>query len=87
MPISKDDFVKGRSEDAIIVKIQENLESNKDKAFTEEEIITHIYPEHFAWPGDTIAFHSAMLILAYAGKIELRYVNTGLGIKTYFMAK
>jgi hypothetical protein len=25
--------------------------------------------------------------LAYAGKIELRYINTGSGIKTYFRAK
>jgi hypothetical protein len=29
----------------------------------------------------------AALILAYAGKIELRYINTNAGIKTYFMAK
>lgn len=47
----------------------------------------HIYPEHIAWPGDTIAFNSAMLILAYAGKIELRYINTSVGVKTYFMTK
>jgi hypothetical protein len=87
MPITKDDFTKGRAEDALIVKIQNFLESNNDKAFTEEEIMNHLYPEHIAWPGDTIAFSSAMLILAYAGKIELRYVNTGSGMKTYFMAK
>ena len=87
MPISKDDFAKGRIEDALIVKIQSFLDSNKDKAFTEEEITRHLYPEHIAWPGDTIAFNSAMLILAFAGKIELRYINTSLGIKTYFMAK
>jgi hypothetical protein len=87
MPISKDEFAKGRAEDALIVKIQTFLKSNKEKAFTEEEIMKHIYPEHIAWPGDTIAFSSAMLILAYAAKIELRYVNTDSGIKTYFMAK
>ena len=87
MPITKDEFHKGRSEDPIIHRIQEFLESNNDKAFTEEEITGHLYPEHVAWPGDTIAFGSAMLILAYAGKIELRYVNTILGVKTYFSAK
>jgi hypothetical protein len=87
MPISKDDFAKGRAEDALIIKIQNFFESNKENAFTEEEIMKHLYPEHIAWPGDTIAFSSAMLILAYAGKIELRYVNTSSGIKTYFIAK
>jgi hypothetical protein len=87
MPISKDDFAKGRTEDALIVKIQRFFDSNKDKAFTEEEIMRHIYPEHIAWPGDTIAFNSAMLILAYAEKIELRYINTSVGVKTYFMTK
>jgi adenine deaminase len=77
MPISKDDFAKGRTEDALIVKIQRFLDSN----------MRHIYPEHIAWPGDTIAFNSAMLILAYAGKIELRYIKTSVGVKTYFMTK
>jgi hypothetical protein len=87
MPISKNDFDNGRSEDPIIHRIQDFLESNREKAFTEEEIMGHLYPEHIAWPGDTIAFNAAMLILAYAGKIELRYINTGSGIKTYFRAK
>jgi hypothetical protein len=87
MPISKNDFDKGRSEDPIIHRIQDFLESNKDEAFTEEEIMGHLYPEHIAWPGDTIAFSNAMLILAYAGKIELRYVNIDSGVKTYFRAK
>ena len=87
MPITKDDFDKGRAEDALIVKIQNFLESNKEKAFTEEEIMKHLYPEHIAWPGDTIAFSSAMLILAYDEKIELRYVDIDSGRKTYFIAK
>jgi hypothetical protein len=87
MPITKDEFNMGRSEDSIITKIQNFLESNKEKAFTEEEIMGQLYPEHIAWPGDTIAFGSAMLILAYAGKIELRYVNTGSAVQTYFRAK
>lgn len=87
MPICKSDFDKGRSEDPIIHRIQDFLESNKENAFTEEEIMGHLYPEHIAWPGDTIAFGSAMLILAYAGKIELRYISTSLGVKTYFRAK
>lgn len=80
-------FAAGRAEDALIVKIQSFLDSHKDMAFTEEEIVGHLFPEHIAWPGDTFAFSSAMLILAYAGKIELRYVNTSSWIKTYFMAK
>lgn len=87
MPISKNDFEMGRSEDPIIDRIQSFLESNKDHAYTEEEIMNHLYPGHIAWPGDTIAFSSAMLILAYAGKIELRYVNIDSGVKTYFRAK
>jgi hypothetical protein len=87
MPIDKNDFDKGRSDEPIISKIQKFLESNKDKAFTEEEIIGHLYPDHIAWPGDTIAFSSAVLILAYAEKIELRYINTSSGTKPYFRAK
>lgn len=87
MPISKNDFKMGRSEEPIIHRIQSFLESNKDFAYTEEEIMNHLYPEHIAWPGDTIAFSSAMLILAYAGKIELRYVNIDSGVKTYFRAR
>ena len=87
MPISKNDFEMGRSEDPIIYRILSFLESNKDFAYTEEEIMNHLYPEHIAWPGDTIAFSSAMLILAYAGKIELRYVNIDSGAKTYFRAR
>ena len=87
MPIDKNDFDKGRSDEPIISKIQKFLESNKDKAFTEEEIIGHLYPDHIAWPGDTIAFSSAVLILAYAEKIELRYIDTSSGTKPYFRVK
>ncbi len=87
MPIDKNDFDRGRSDEPIISKSQKFLESNKDKAFTEEEIIGHLYPDHIAWPGDTIAFSSAVLILAYAEKIELRYINTSSGTKPYFRAK
>ena len=64
MPITKTEFEEGRSEEPIIHRIQSFLESNKENAFTEEEIMGHLYPEHIAWPGDTIAFGSAMLILA-----------------------
>jgi hypothetical protein len=80
-------LIKGRSDEPIISKIQKFLESNKDMAFTEEEIIGHLYPDHIAWPGDTIAFSSAVLILTYAEKIELRYINTSSGTKPYFRAK
>jgi hypothetical protein len=83
----QNDFDKGRSDEPIISKIQKFLESNKDKAFTEEEIIGHLYPDHIAWPGDTIALSSAVLILAYGEKIELRYINTSSGTKPYFRAK
>jgi hypothetical protein len=87
MPINKIEFDKGRSEDPIIHKIQSYLESNKDKAFTEEEIMKHLYPEHIAWPGDTFAFSSAMLILAFAEKVELKYIDVDFGVKTFFRAK
>jgi hypothetical protein len=87
MPISKDEFDKGRKEDPIIDKIQHFLESNKDKAFTEDEILRRLYPDHTAWPGDRIGFHSAILILSHAGKIETRYVTTRAGIEIYFRAK
>jgi hypothetical protein len=58
MPITKDEFARGRAEDALIVKIQNFLDSNNKQAFTEEEIMKHIYPEHIAWPG--ILLHLAV---------------------------
>ena len=88
MPISKNEFDKGRREDPMIDKIQEFLESNKDKAFTEDEILRRLYPDHTAWPGDRIGFHSAVLILSYAGKIDTRFVTTPTtGVDLYFTAK
>ncbi len=87
MPTSKDEFDKGRREDLIIDKIHDFLESNKDKAFTEDDILRHLYPDHAAWPGDRIGFNSAILILSYAGKIETRYVTTRTGVEIYFRAK
>lgn len=87
MPISKEEFDKGRREDPIIDKIRDLLESNKDKAFTEDEILRRLYPEHTAWPVDRISFYSAALILAYAGKVETRYVSTPEGLQIYFRAK
>jgi hypothetical protein len=87
MPITKDEFDKGRREDAIIDKIRDFLESNKDKVFTEDEILRRLYPEHTAWPVDRISFNSAVLILAYAGKIETRYVTTSEGVQIYFSTK
>lgn len=87
MPIDKADFDKGRSEDPIITKIQSFLESNKENAFTEEEILGYLYEGHYAWPSDHTAFSSAVLFLAFARKIETRYVNLGAGVQTYFKAK
>lgn len=87
MPISKDEFDKGRREDPIIDRIQGFLGSDKDKAFTEDEILRRLYPDHTAWPGDRIGFNSAMLILAHAGKIETRYITTRAGVEIYFRAK
>jgi hypothetical protein len=87
MPISKEEFDKGRKDDPIIDKIRDFLETNKDKAFTEDEILRRLYPEHTAWPVDRISFNSAVLILAYAGKIETRYVTTSEGLQIYFRTK
>lgn len=87
MPISKDEFDKGRREDPIIDKIQDFLGSNGEEAFTEDEILRRLYPDNTAWPGDRIGFNSAILILAYAGKIETRLVTTRAGVEIYFRAK
>jgi hypothetical protein len=87
MPISKDEFDKGRREDPIIDKIQDFLGSNREEAFTEDEILRRLYPDHTAWPGDRIGFNSAILILTHTGKIETRLVTTSAGVKIYFRAK
>ena len=83
MPINKNDFDNGQIEDAIIHRIQTFLGSNND-AFTEAEILTRLYPNHYAWPGDHNGFANAMHILAYAGKVETRHVTSGTGVQTYY---
>ena len=83
MPINKNDFDNGQIEDAIIHRIQNFLGSNSD-AFTEAEILTHLYPNHYAWPGDHNDFANAIHILAYAGKVEMRHVTSGTGAQTYY---
>ena len=83
MPINKNDFDEGRIGDTIIGRIQTFLGSNKD-AYTEGEILTSLYPDHHAWPGDHNGFNNAMHILAYAGKVETRHVTTDAGVQTYY---
>ena len=56
MPISRDEFDSGRKDNLIIDKIYEFLDSNKDKAFTEDEILRQLYPDQTAWPIDRIGF-------------------------------
>lgn len=87
MPIPRNEFDRGQRDDPIIDKIRGFLESNKDKAFTEDEILRRLYPEHMAWPIDRTSFNSAVLILAYAGKLETRHVTTAEGVQFYFSAK
>ena len=51
MPISKAAFDEGHNEDPMIDKIQALLDSDKNKAFTENEILKQLYPEHIAISG------------------------------------
>ena len=87
MPISKAAFDEGHNEDPMIDKIQALLDSDKNKAFTENEILKQLYPEHIAWPGDRTSFISAASFLAHAKKIETKYVTSGVGHELYFRAK
>ena len=87
MPISKAAFDEGHNEDPMIDKIQALLDSDKNKAFTENEILKQLYPEHIAWPGDRISFISTASFLAHAKKIETKYVTSGAGHELYFRAK
>lgn len=87
MPISKEQFNEGREGEPIISKIQDFLALNRDRAFTEGEILKNLYPEHTAWPADHNGFNSAVPLLAYAGKIEVRHISTSEGIQVYFRAK
>ena len=85
MPISKEDFEKGRKEEAIIDRIQNFLASNKN-AYTEQEILKRLYPDHHAWPRDHNGFANAMHILTYAEKVKTRYVSTDAGVQIYYGA-
>lgn len=87
MPISKAAFDEGHNEDPMIDKIQTLLDSDRNKAFTENEILRQLYPEHIAWPGDRTSFISAASFLAHAKKIETKYVTSGAGHELYFRAK
>lgn len=87
MPIPGIEFDKGRNEDQIIDRIQAFLKSNKEQAFTEDEILRGLYPEHIAWPGDHIGFNSAVFLLTYAGKIESKHATSGVRTEIYYKAK
>lgn len=88
MPISKDEFEKGQKDEMIVSRIQRFLDSNRDTAFTEDEILKRLYPSHTDWPIDRTGFNSAIIVLSQAQKIEVRYVTSGEGnVDIYFKAK
>ena len=44
------------------------LESSKDKAFTEDEILKVLYPTHVGWPIDHTVFNVVIMILEISRK-------------------
>lgn len=87
MPITKDEFDKGRNEDLMTDKIQAFLKSNREQEFTEDEILRGLYPEHTAWPSDRIGFNNAVFLLTYAEKIESKHATFGTRVEIYYKAK
>jgi hypothetical protein len=57
MPISKDEFEKGRTARTVVSMVEELLQKNPDKAFTVGELIDEIYGKPASTP---------MIMLQYA---------------------
>jgi len=92
MPISREEFEKGRTRDAIKTRIEKLLEDGQ--AYTLSEIGTHLFgkPRNF-WEGfilgltDTLIIKQALEELIREGIVEAREVETRYGEETYFALK
>ena len=101
MPIGSDEWKEGRTQDTTETRILNFLQSNKEKAFTEYEIIEEINPLiPWALTEDWKTISKKFLVnffkaypinqalerLMEEGKVEAKEIETSEGKKTYYKA-
>lgn len=90
MPISKDEFRRGRTSDTTKALIEEFLKKNSNQAFTLGEIGTYLYGgsndfgEAILKGLATTALRDDLDELIREGKIEVRNIKTSYGEEEYF---
>ena len=76
MPISVDEFQKGKFVDGSSTIVLNFLKSHRDQAFTQDEIIRGVNPDHT--PESFIHFLAAMAPLQLQGLVERREISDEL---------
>ena len=92
MPISKNFWEKGRSAEALESSIETFLANNKDKAFTESEIRSYLYPSRryenaLDWVAATLDFlgiGKALDKLLQEGRIKSKSIKEAVGEQVYY---
>lgn len=87
MPISINEFMKGRLEISVGNRILNFLRANPDMAYTEQEIINKVFFENYSGSAESnLVFNSAVSPLHIHELIEKRLVSTSEGLKAYYKA-
>ncbi len=84
MPISADEYKKGKVIDGSSKIVLDFLRSHRDQAFTQDEIIKGVNPNHT--PESFIHFLAAMAPLQHHGLVERREISTDKGSDLYYRA-
>lgn len=84
MPISIDEFQQGNIVDGSSNIVLDFLRSNRNQAFTQDEIIKVMNPNPS--PESFIHFLAAMSSLQVQGLVEMREISTAKGSELYYKA-
>lgn len=84
MPISTDEFQKGKIIDGSSKIVLDFLRSHRDQAFTQDEIIEAVNPH--PTPESFIHFLAAMAPLQLQGLVERRQISTDKDSELYYRA-
>ena len=84
MPISIDQYQKGKIVEGSSKWVLEFLRSHKDKAFTQDEIIKGVNPN--STPESFIHFLAAMAPLQFHDLVERREITSDQGSELYYRA-
>ena len=94
MPISRDEWNKGRTEDTLESVVESFLRTNSGKAYAMSEIVDGLFTLKYQGLGDWLtAFASfygvsrALESLLKEGRIKSRVVKQTYGAETFYMAE